>query len=235
MTKGLVYYTNNYPAENIFLACQKQLNKCMEIWKYPIYSISRKPINFGINTVMDLENGLISMYKQIYEGLRQCETDVIFLIEHDLLYHPSHFDTSMIDYKPDHFYYNRNQWHVNSETGDTVTYLHNDTSMLSALREPLMKHIKRAMETNADRFHSSWGISPPKGIPPEEQKSMHYGTYMSEVPVVDIRHPNTLTKVRMTKDQFRNEAGRRGWTESDHIPGWAGKTKGRFNEWLAEI
>ena len=206
----MVYYTNNKPAENIFLACQKQLNKCMEQWGYPIYSISQKPINFGINTVMELESSLLSMYKQIYEGIRQCKTDVIFLIEHDVLYHPSHFDFT--PEKADHFYYNRNQWHVNSETGKTVTYLHNDTSQMCALREPLMVHIKRAVEVNTDRFHSRWGISPPKGIPPEEQKGKHYGVYMSEVPNVDIRHPDTLTRVRMTKDQFRNEAGRRGWT-----------------------
>ncbi len=233
MTKGLVYYTNNSPAENIFLACQKQLNKCMEQWKFPIYSISQKPINFGINTVMDLEGSLLSMYKQIYEGIRQCETDVIFLIEHDVLYHPSHF--AFTPEKEDHFYYNRNEWHVHSETGKTVTYLHNDTSQLCALREPLMKHIQRAIEVNTDRFHSRYGISPPKGIPPEEQKGKHYGVFMSEVPNVDIRHPDTLTRVRMTKDQFRNEAGRRGWTESDRIPGWPGKTEGRFNEWLAEL
>lgn len=235
MTKGLVYYTNNYPEKNIFEACQKQLLKSMEVWGFPIYSISQKPIDFGINTVMDLPSELLSMYKQIYEGLRQCETDVIFLIEHDLLYHPSHFDTNHIDYKPDHFYYNRNQWHVNSVTGDTVTYLHNDTSMLSALREPLMAHIKRAIEVNTDKFHSRYGISPPRGIPPEEQKGKHYSTYMSATPVVDIRHPKTLTRVRMTKDQFRSEHSRRGWTEGDSIPGWPGKTKGRFNEWLSEV
>jgi hypothetical protein len=233
MTYGLVYYTNNKPAENIFLACQKQLNKCMDIWHYPIYSISQKPINFGINTVMNLESSLLSMYKQIYEGLEQCKTDVIFLIEHDLLYHPSHFDFT--PEKKDHFYYNRNEWHVQPETGKTVFYLHNDTSQLCAFRELLMPHIKRAIEVNTDRFHSSYGISPPKGIPPEEQKGKHYSTYFSKVPNVDIRHKDTLTRVRMTKDQFRNEAGRREWTEGVEIPGWPGKTEGRFYEWLTEI
>jgi len=235
MTKGGIYYTNNKPEENIFKAGQKQLEKCQEIWDFPIYSISQKPIDFGINTVMELESSLLSMYKQIYEGLMQCQTDIIFLLEHDLLYHPSHFDTSMIDYRSDHFYYNRNQWHVHSETGKTVTYLHNDTSMLSALREPLVKHIKRAVEVNMEHFHSRWGISPPRGIPPEEQKGKHYAVYMSKVPVVDIRHPNTLTRVRMTKDQFRSPNSMRGWTESDSIPGWPGKTEGRFNEWLKEV
>lgn len=240
-TFGLVYYTNNYPAENIFKACQKQLNKCMEIWKFPIYSISKKPIDFGINTVVDFPNGLLSMYKQIQIGLEQCQTDYIFLIEHDLLYHPTHFDVSAIEFKPNHFYYNRNQWHVKAPEGNTVTYLHNDTSMLVAPRDLLLAHIKRAVEVNTDRFHSSYGISPPRGIPPEEQKGKHYGTYFSKFPTVDIRHPNTLTRVRMTKDQFRSENSRRGWTESDGIPsGWGPndgyvKTQGRFNEFIASI
>jgi hypothetical protein len=232
LTKGLVYYTNNSPAENIFLACQKQLKKCMKVWGFPIYSISQKPIDFGINTVMDLESSLISMYKQIYEGLTQCQTDVIFLIEHDVLYHPSHFDFT--PERKDHFYYNRNEWRVSSVTGKTVFYLNNDTSQLVALREPLMAHIKRAIETNSDHVHSSWGTSPPRGIPPEEQKGKHYGTYMSKVPNVDIRHPNTLSRQRMTVDEFRSERSRRGWTESDGIPGW-GKTLGRFDEFLKGI
>lgn len=233
MTFGLVYYTNNKPAPNIFLACQKQLNKCMEKWHYPIYSISQKPINFGINTVMELPSCLLSMYKQIYEGLLQCKTDAIFLIEHDVLYHPSHFDFAPT--RMDHFYYNRNEWHVQPETGKTLFYLHNDTSQLCAFREPLLAHIKRAIEVNSERFHSSYGISPPRGIPPEEQKGKHYSTWFSEVPNVDIRHKDTLTRVRMSKDQFRSENSCRGWTEGDSIPGWNNKTLGRFNEWLAEL
>lgn len=230
MTKGLVYYTDHSADEKILLACQAQLKRCMEIWKFPIISVSQKPINFGQNFVMNkMEKSVMSMYKQILKGLKECKTDVVFLIEHDVLYHPSHFDFT--PEKEDHFYYNRNEWRVSSVSGKTVFYLNNDTSQLCALREPLMAHIKRAIEVNTDRFHSSYGISPPRGIPPEEQKGKHYGTYMSKVPNVDIRHPNTMSRQRMTKEEFRSERSRRGWTESDGVPGW-GKTLGRFDEFL---
>lgn len=232
MTKGLVYYTNNKPDEKILSACQRQLTKCMQKWGYPIYSISQKPIDFGINTVVDFDNSLLSMFKQIYEGLSQCKTDYIFLVEHDVLYHPSHFDFT--PEKQDHFYYNRNEWRVSSETGKAVFYLHNDTSQLCAKRDLLAEHIKRAIQVNTDMPHNNYGIAPPRGIPPEEQKGKHYDTYMSEVPNVDIRHPNTLTRVRMDPSQFRSERSRRGWTESDGVPGW-GKTLGRFNEFLASL
>lgn len=232
LTKGIVYYTNNVLDEKIFLACQAQLNRCMEVWKFPIISVSQKPINFGQNFVMNLESSLISMYKQILKGLEECNTDIVFFAEHDVLYHPSHFDFT--PERKDHFYYNRNEWHVSSETGKTVFYLHNNTTELSAFRETLIAHIKRAIETNEVQFHTSWGISPPRGIPPEEQKLKHYATYMSKVPNIDIRHPGTLSRPRMDISEFRSENSRRGWTESDGIPGW-GKTLGRFDEFLAEI
>ena len=231
-TKGIVYYTNNVVDEKIFLACQAQLKRCMEIWKFPIVSVSQKPINFGQNFVMDkMESSVLSVYKQILKGLEECKTDVVFFAEHDVLYHPTHFDFT--PEREDHFYYNRNEWHVSSETGKAVFYLHNNTTELSAFRKTIMAHIKRAIEANTDRFHASYGVAPPKGIPKEEQKGKHYGVYMSKVPNIDIRHPNTLSRSRMTKDEFRSESGRRGWTESDGVPGW-GKTKGRFDEFISE-
>lgn len=232
MTKGLVYYTNHSADEKILLACQAQLKRCMEIWKFPIISVSQKPINFGQNFVMEtMESSVLSMYKQILKGLEECKTDVVFFVEHDVLYHPSHFDFT--PERDDHFYYNRNEWHVSSVTGKTVFYQHNNTTELSALRETLLSHIKRAIEVNTDAFHASYGISPPKGIPPEEQRGKHAGTYMSEVPNIDIRHPNTMSRQRMDKSEFRSERSCRGWTESDGVPGW-GKTLGRFDEFLAE-
>jgi len=233
MTKGLVYYTNHSVDEKIMLACQAQLKRCMEIWKFPIISVSQKPMNFGQNFVMDkMESSVLSMYKQILKGLQESKTDVVFFIEHDVLYHPSHFDFT--PERDDHFYYNRNEWHVSSVSGKTVYYEHNNTTELSAFRETLLSHIKRAIETNTDTFHASYGIAPPKGIPPEEQRLRHYSTYMSKVPNIDIRHPNTLSRQRMTIDEFRSERSRRGWTESDGVPGW-GKTLGRFDEFLEAL
>lgn len=233
MTKGLVYYTDHSASDKILLACQKQLKRCMEIWKFPIISVSQKPINFGQNFTMNkMEKSVISMYKQILKGLAECKTDVVFFVEHDVLYHPSHFD--FIPERADHFYYNRNEWHVSSITGKTVFYQHNNTTELSAFRETLIPHIKRAIEVNTPSFHASYGVAPPRGIPPEERKGKYAGTYMSKVPNIDIRHPNTLSRPRMTKEEFRSESGRRGWTESDGVPGW-GKTLGRFDEFLAEL
>lgn len=232
LTKGLVYYTNNVPEEKLFLACQAQLNKCMEIWKFPIISVSQKPINFGQNFVMDLESSVLSIFKQILKGLEECKTDIIFLIEHDLLYHPSHFDFT--PEKPDHFYFNLNFWNVSSVDGRAVKYVHNDVSMVCAYRSLLLRHYRKVVQrVEKMGYRHSWGFSPPKGLPKEDRYG-HYTYYRSAVPDVNIRHPNAFTRQRMDKSQFRSERSCREWTESDGVPGW-GKTLGRFDEFLDEL
>ena len=232
-TKGLVYYTNNLPEEKIFLACQAQLKRCMEIWKFPIISVSQKPINFGQNFVMDLESSVLSMYKQILKGLQECKTDIVFFVEHDVLYHPSHFDFTPD--KENHFYYNRNEWRVSSVTGKAVYYEHNDVSQLCAPRDLLLEHYTKIVAlVKKEGFNRGYGFSPPRGLPREEQIKHHYGCYRSEVPNIDIRHPKAFTRQRMDKSQFRSERSYRGWTESDGVPGW-GKTLGRFDEFLEEF
>lgn len=232
LTKGLVYYTDNTLEENLFLTCQKQLNRCMEIWGFPIYSISQKPINFGINTVMDLDRSILSMFKQILRGIVECKTAVIFLVEHDVLYHPSHFDFT--PEKENHFYYNRNEWRVSSETGKAVFYEHNDVSQLCAPRDLLLEHYTRVVElAEKEGYKYSYGFSPPRGLPRRDQ-SKHYGCFISRVPNLDIRHPKAFTRQRMNKSDFRSERSCRGWTESDGVPGW-GKTLGRFDEFLTGL
>ena len=231
MTKGLVYYTNNLPDEKIFLACQAQLMKCMQIHNFPIISVSQKPITFGRNFVMNVQSSALSLFRQILKGLQECNTDIIFLVEHDVLYHPTHFDFT--PEREDHFYYNRNEWRVSSLTGKAVFYQHNDVSQLCARRDLLLEHYTKVVAlAENDGFQYSYGFSPPKGLPASERRNSHYGCFVSKVPNLDIRHPKAFTPQRMNKSEFRSERSRRDWTESDGVPGW-GKTLGRFDEFLA--
>ncbi|EKD86401.1 MAG: hypothetical protein ACD_37C00308G0006, partial [uncultured bacterium] len=222
---------NNLPDERIFLACQTQLKRCMDVHSFPIISVSQKPIKFGQNFVMDIKSSVLSMFKQILKGIKECKTDIIFLVEHDVLYHPSHFDFT--PEKSNHFYYNRNEWRVSSESGKAVFYQHNDVSQLSARRDLLLEHYTRVLEiAEKEGFKNSYGFSPPKGLPKEKQ-TKHYATYISKVPNVDIRHPNAFTQVRMNRSEFRSKNSIKGWIESDGVPGW-GKTLGRFWDFLEE-
>ena len=232
LSKGLIYYTDNHPDPRILLACQEQLKRCMNGNKYPIISVSQKPIDFGKNIVMDLERSVLSMYKQILRGLEESETDIIFTIEHDLLYHPSHFDFMPEDKNV--FYYDRNVWAVCADTGKAVFYLRNIPSLLCAYRDLLMEHYRRKVEfVEENGFQSRYGFSPPKGLP-KELRYGKYKVYFAEQPTIDIRHSKALTRRRMDKSQFRSERSCRGWTEADEVHPW-GKTMGRFDNFLQEV
>lgn len=229
-TKGLVYYTDNNPAPNILTACQKQLIVCMGQWKYPIVSVSQKSIDFGTNFVMDIGRSLLSMYRQILRGVEECKTEIIFLVEHDLLYHPSHFDYTPA--RKDTFYYDRNRWNVDME-GKAVFYHNNCPSRLVAHRELLLEYYTRVVDfVQSEGFKHNLGFSPPKGLP-KEKRVGRYEAYMAKDPCIDIRHDRTFTRARMTKEEFRSERGRRGWTEADEVPGW-GKTRGRMQELISQ-
>ena len=79
-----------------------------------------------LNSVRAVEVNIAIMrvfvkFRQILAGLEALDTDVVFMVEHDVLYHPSHFDFTPPE--RDIFYYNRNTWKVNAETGHAVFYL----------------------------------------------------------------------------------------------------------------
>jgi len=231
-TKGLVYYTDNTPEERLFEACQTQLKRVMEQWGFPIYSVSHKPIDLGTNIVVDFKREAESIFKQALIGIEACKTDYIFLIEHDVLYHPSHFD--FVPPWDDTFYYNRNMWNVSSVDGRAVHYKHDDLSHCCASRDIMLKHFTKVVEyQKVNGFQRRLGFSPPKGLP-RDQRIARHDARMSEFPNINVRHPHAFTRQRMTKDQFSSDKACRDWTESDSVPVW-GKTLGRFDELLTEI
>jgi len=172
------------------------------------------------------------MYKQILRGLQEAETDIIFMIEHDLLYHPSHFDFT--PERKDTYYYDRNLWALDEDTGKAVYYLRDVPSMLCAYRDLLVEHYQRKVDYVSEHgFKGRFGFSPPKGLPKELRQGRRE-SYMAEFPSIDIRHSRSLTAKRMNKDQFRSKKSRREWKEAEEIPGW-GRTKDRFTELLQKI
>ena len=229
--KGIVYYTDNHCDELILQACRKQLMRAVN--GFELVSVSQTPLDFGKNIVMNLQRSKESMFRQILKGLEESTADVIFLAEHDLLYHPSHFD--FMPERDDTFYYDRNRWAVCSETGKAVFYHTNCPSLMCAYRELLIKHYRLVLEYIEKNgvFRSSYGFSPPKGVPKEAYVGRS-ATYFSEHPTIDIRHDKTLTRKRMNKEQFRSPRSRKGWTEAFEVPGW-GQTGNRIKDFLIGI
>lgn len=230
MSKGIVYYTDNRCEERIAMVVRRNISKCCQDMK--ITSVSHYPIRgFGNNIVVDMDSGPVTMFKQILIGLENCEADVVFLTEHDVLYHPSHFAFDGV--RLDRFYYNQNRWSVNSITGEALYRETKAMSCLVARRALLIKYF-----TELIAFIGVHGFNRRKmGFSPGTHHfgnfdNYHVRTFKSEYPNLDVRHGNNLSKYEFEKDTFDTH-GKSGWILDSMVPGW-GVTKGRFSNILKE-
>lgn len=229
VSKGIVYYTDNRCEERITTVCRRQIFRCTDM---PIVSVSHYPIDFGKNFVVNMPRGALSMFTQILKGLENTEAEIVYLCEHDVLYHPSHFDFVPDDRK---FHYNLNRWQLCSETGRALFRITRCTSLCVAFKSSFLRFYSDLIKVieRGNYKRSRHGFAPNTHKIPGTK---HYGkrNFKSEQPCIDIRHPNTYTGNRWEKTDFRNSHSKREWKESDEIPGW-GKTKGRFDEFLREV
>jgi len=217
----ILYYTDNRLQEPIFTACQKQLLKA----KQKIVSVSLKPINFGKNIVLDLEPGIVTMTKQILAGLWECDESVIFFAEHDVLYHPSHFD-----FKPTKnvFYYNTNVWRWDYPKDRLITYDHlKSLSGLCADRKLLIDHYWKRLRLIEEKGWKDTSQEPDwsrkLGHEPGKSRSKLYEQteeWKSEFPNIDIRHKQTITKRKCRLEDFIHQPT--NWQEINlyKLQGW---------------
>ena len=88
---SLLYYTDNTIQESIR---QKIADYLLEVTenKYPIVSVSQKPIDLGHNICIgEIGKSKHNLYKQILTGVREVKTKYVALAEDDTLYSPEHF------------------------------------------------------------------------------------------------------------------------------------------------
>jgi glycosyltransferase involved in cell wall biosynthesis len=222
-TKGIVFYTDNQLNLKIAHKVQRQLRKISEVTGIPIVSASLKPMDFGTNVHLPLLRGYLTMFKQILAGLEACGTDIVFMCEHDVLYHPSHFDFTPPDKNT--FYYNQNVWFLRTTDGHALHYDVNQLSGLCAYRDALITHFKERVEmVEKDGFSRVIGFEPMTHGRIKWKNSFKLDTWKSEFPNIDIRHPGNATGQRWSKGEFRNQKYTAGWMETDdEIPRW-GKT-----------
>lgn len=238
VSKGIVYYTDNMLDPAIMKACQTQLLNSVN--GHRILSVSRDPIEFGDNIATGMERGYLCMFKHILTGLEALDTDIVFFCEHDVMYHPSHFE--FVPPERDIFYYNTNVWKINAETGHALFHYVQQTSGLCAYRELLIEHYrKRVANTEAalelygnTRAYRNWirkqGFEPGTHGRAERVDDHKAESWQSAMPNLDIRHSANLTPSRWNKEQFRNQRYTRGWNEANHVDGWY--EPGKFGELL---
>lgn len=230
--KGIIFYTDNQLPIKFAHKVKKQLKRASV--NKQIVSSSLKPMDFGDkNVYMPLKRGWITMTKQILGALELLETDIVFFCEHDVLYHPSHFDFT--PKRTDRFYYNTNVWKVRSTDGHAVRT--NDCKQLSGLvcyKKLAIKHYKKRLEMlegySGDEFEKyvrKIGFEPGTHNRDERVDDYKAESFESQHPNVDIRHGKNATATRWSPEQFRNRKYTQGWTETKDIPGW-----GKFEDFF---
>lgn len=235
--KGILYYTNNKCQERILLTCRKRLETIAKLNHIPIICVSQYPVAFGENIVMELESSELSMFKQILTGLEAMKADVVYHCEHDVLYHPSHFEFSPP--KDDIYYFNVNVWSVNASDGQALYY---DgmrmTSGLVANRDILIEGYKNKIswvEKDGTFSRRRIGFEPGKRESSETRKDDYpWQIFYSKFPNVDIKHDDNITRKRFDLKEYRcRERIKDSFVLADQIPEW-GKTKGRFEGFLRD-
>lgn len=230
MNKGIIYYTNNRIEERIAIACRSVLLRACDV--IPIVSVSHFPIGFGKNIVVDFASGPISIFKQILIGLENCDTDIVYLCEHDVLYHSSHFE--YVPKRDDKFYYNQNRWSVDSCSGDALYRLSKAMSCLVAYKKILVDHFTDLLNLiSKDGYKRSiMGFSP--GTHKFNGMKIHSPrTFESEHPNLDIRHGDNISGGSFDINDFEGREAK-GWILAGEVPYW-GRTKGRFDEFIKKL
>src|SRR3972149_11342769 len=88
----VIYYTANVINEHFANNIRAQLLSA--IGGLPLISLSKKPLDFGINICEgETERSIINAYKAVLAGALRAKTKYIALAEDDTLYSAEHFNT----------------------------------------------------------------------------------------------------------------------------------------------
>ena len=84
-----IFLTNNEVPEKWAAFHQKVLLEALD--GAPLITMSRKPMNLGINVLQDKPKSLSNIYRQLLRGAKMATTDYIAVVEDDTLYPREHF------------------------------------------------------------------------------------------------------------------------------------------------
>lgn len=208
LTKGIIYYTDNQLNLKIAKTVQKQLRNI----GLPIVSASLKPMdNMGTNIVIHEPRGYSAYFKQIIAALEASTADIVFFCEHDVLYHPSHFEFTPKE--KDKFYYNQNVWRWKYPSDHFVTWDANQVAELCCYREHALGWYKEKFkQIESGKFDRSFE--------PGGRDETQYEIWRSEHPNIDIRHGANLTKSKWSINDFRDKTTAINF-RAGTIPDWA--------------
>lgn len=225
-----IYYTDNRLNPILLKACQDNLKTAFDENK--IVSVSLKPIDFGKNIVLDkLGPSYYAMVTQIITALEHSDADFVFYLEHDVLYHPSHFDFEPAE--NDVFYYSTSVWRWDYPEDRFIGY--DGLTSLSQLcvgRLKALEHYKmrkaRMEELGIEQFSfkdpplaRNWGYEPGRKKKKNGAFQVEKQAYwQAEYPNVDIRHHGSFTLNKVHMKDFKHKPT--GWIETtmDKLTYW---------------
>lgn len=196
-----LYYTDSRLDESLANAVRKQIERVCGTIK--IVSVSKNPLRFGQNIVCkDLEHSYESMYKEIKDGLDVIpDGAIVYLLEHDVFYHPSHF--TKIPENDTHAFFNTNRWYWC--TNNTSYYKARGKAALSqgvAYKKIWVDHVEKRLE--------AWKNDP------NNKLKIRFMNFESERPNIDVRHGYNLTE----RGKYKKEHERNETLNVTDLPGW---------------
>lgn len=196
----IVYYTDSQLEERLAKAVRKQIGRAAG--PIPIISVSQKPLKFGQNVcVGEKPLEYRSMYEQLLVGLEAAPPEsIVYLCEHDVFYHPSHF--AKLPASRDHAYFNTNRFYW--QVGTDIFFPGRGKRAMSqgvAFREVWLRHVRERLQ--------AWKDGP-------THMKIRYYNFDTARPNVDVRHGNNLTPDGKYKMDFVK--GRRAGISN--LPGW---------------
>jgi hypothetical protein len=211
---GCVYYTDNLLRPEIAGLCQRQLQAAAGEREIVTVGLNQRA-GFGVQYTIFGDRGVIQMHRQILLGLEQSKADYVFMTEHDVMYHSSHFE--FVPPRGDTFYYNVNVFKVRYPDGHAVwTDDCQQVSGLCAARPLLISfYQQRLAQLAVEGFnrHYEPGLKQTVG-------GQRVENWTALTPNLDIRHDANLTLSKWAPSEFRNRKYARGWKEADSVDGW---------------
>ena len=182
----IIHYTSNALPEEFASRVREMLLECVGD-KYPIISISHKPMDLGKNIcVGDIGRSIYNIYVQALIGAKEATTKYVACSEDDCLYVPEHFD-----YRDniDTFCYNINTWKVHNaeiyfSSGRPIfsACIAPTELMISTLEERFKKY-PRADMVKPYNFGEPGGYEWRLGLP-----AVEYKMFRTETPILSFNH-----------------------------------------------
>lgn len=236
LSRGIIFFTDNQLNLKIAHKVQANIKSIAKEGNMPIVSSSLKKMDFGDKNIHfpTKKRGILTMFTQIMAALEHSKSDIIFFCEHDVLYHPSHFD--FVPPTDEAYYYNTNVWKLwMDDDVATRTKLCMQVSGLAGYRDLLYGHYQRRVAKILqnqkdilaagepivrDGYSRHMGFEPGGHMFPRGVDEYPMVPWESKWPIIDIRHGANFTPGKRRPEEFHDQRWTEGWTESKEIPGW---------------